>query len=186
MEDNSAGHEELSELYGVPEAPVPCAEEERLVRPESVQSLNKTTAPLLMSALAATVDGLLALECVYSQLPMLWVIDSKGEMHFAVEEIVTMGSKRLLRPRLVRDVPGVNETRLGHPALIGGADGRIGGELCFDPGWGTQRRGWKLTNASGRYGLLEGRTSNHLVNAVKLLEKFSVTGVSPVFYPVGD
>ncbi|MHA7886686.1 hypothetical protein [Roseicyclus sp.] len=166
------------------ETPARIAPEEALVELESAQTLNAETSPHFRSFLLATSEGIRLLECTYSQLPILWAIDETGHFRFGVEEIITSSSKRLVRPRFVRDPLLEHQKRLGHPALVAGKGARISGELWFDPGWGAQRRGWKLTNASGRYGLVETRTPQHLSNVQKLLRDFEIE-VDCLFIPVG-
>lgn len=171
----------LDDLYGIVKKPEKCAEEERHVEPESLTILGEAEANGLKSLMEATDKELPLAASLFSQVLILWLIDADGCFRFALEEVVTTGSKRYLRPRLRRDRLSDGETRLGHPSLVSGVGARIGGELCFDPGWGHERRGWKLTNGSGRYGTIPGRTSAHLSNVAALLKAHGIS-VTPIFY----
>ena len=173
----------LDLIYGTLEEPKYCSDEEKVVSPESVELLNSRSATLLRALMETATRELGPSVATFSQLPFLWVINKSGQMVFSVEEIVTDGSKRFVRPRLRRDQPVQGETRLGHPSLVGGLPARIGGELYFDPGWGHEPRGWKLTNGSGRYGLRKGREVSHLLNVVDLLRSHNID-VRPNFIPV--
>lgn len=173
----------LDLMYGKTLSPKYCSEEEKAVSPESIELLNSKSATLLRALMETATRELGPSVATFSQLPILWVINKSGQMIFSVEEIVTDGSKRFVRPRLRRDQPMEGETRLGHPSLVGGQPARIGGELYFDPGWGHEPRGWKITNGSGRYGLREGIEVSHLLNVVDLLRSHNIE-VRPSFIPI--
>lgn len=171
----------LDELYGEAIHPEPCSDPEKAVQPESLHELDDRTGPLLQRLVAIAEDGLLTIGCVYSNVPILWVIGEDGKMRFSLEEVVAQGTMRRLRPRLVKEALRDGETRLGHPALLCGGKGRIGGELLYDPGWGATPAGWKLTNSSGRYGMLPIRNEKQLANAAQLLQNYGIL-VDTAFY----
>jgi UDP-3-O-[3-hydroxymyristoyl] N-acetylglucosamine deacetylase len=173
----------LDLMYGTLVEPEYCSDEERVISPESIELLDSKSATLLRALMETAVRELGPSVATFSQLPFLWVINKSGQMVFSIEEIVSDGSKRFIRPRLRRDQPLQGETRLGHPSLVDGQPARIGGELYFDPGWGHEPRGWKITNGSGRYGLREGREVSHLLNVVDLLRSHNVD-VRPNFIPL--
>ncbi len=158
---------------------VPCAPEELNSRPESLVKLDERSVPALKALMSQEVTCLSLVNCVYAQTPILWAVDRNGDIWLALEEIVTKHSRRYLRPRIRGLNPGKDETRLGHPSLVEG-EGRIGGELVYDLGWGILRPGWKLTNSSGRFGAGLTRKSTHLEN---VRDRFSDYGidVEPIF-----
>ena len=91
---------------------------------------------------------------------------------FSIEEIVALDTHEFVLPRLRNANVARENQRLGHPSLIGGQDGRIGGEIIFDVGAGVLT--WFITNGSGRYGLRAGRKSEHLLNASKRFGKHGI------------
>ena len=113
-------------------------------------------------------------------MPILWVVDAEGKFWFSIEEIVNSTTREFVLPRLRNFAVVDGSQRLGHPALIGGAAGRIGGEIIFD--LNSEPSAWYITNASGRYGMCNGRTEEHLSNAS---ENFSEYGIrlKEAFYP---
>lgn len=173
----------LDDLYGDAVAPELCSDPEKSVQPESLHQLDDRTGPLLQRLVSAAQEGLLTIGFVYSKFPILWVIGEDGKMRFSLEEVVDQRTMRRLRPRLAKEALRDGETRLGHPALLSGGRGRIGGELLYDPGWGPTASGWKLTNSSGRYGMLSSRTAEQLANAAELLHNYGII-VDTVFYPL--
>jgi hypothetical protein len=141
--------------------------------PRSRQKLDASSAKLLGELMHATAAGLGVSKFVYSELPILWVVDEAGELWFAVEEVVKAETGEFVFPRFRNtSIEREAQQRLGHPALIGGGSGRIGGEIIFDVA--SEEPGWFITNGSGRYGLRDGRTRSHL-NSVK--SRFEVFGI---------
>lgn len=112
---------------------------------------------------------------------MLWLIDAEGRLWFALEEVVDEQSLdlRFVMNLAVDQLPAA-AAKLGHPALIGGGPARIGGEIVF-----ARRDGrpiWFLSNKSGRYGIVPGRTSAHLDRARALFQSMGIDLV-PHFIP---
>jgi len=105
----------------------------------------------------------------FDDFAILWVVNEKGEILIALEEAVVDGStKNFPLPKNLASAytelgrpPGYS--KLGHPALVGGAAARIAGEIICDLG---QNPGvWYINNRSGRYGINVGRTPKQLANA---------------------
>ena len=151
-------------------------------KPVSLHTLNQDNSILLAKMMETATEGLKITAILHYQTPILWVVDREGNFRFSLEEVITKDNFRFLRPRLLSVKPSGDEARLGHPALLDEKVGRIGGEIVFDPGWGAIWPGWKITNLSGRYGTVHGRTSKHLENVVTLLESHGVK-VDPIFFP---
>ena len=105
---------------------------EAQVSPKSMQRLAAHSAELLRAFMNATERGLGVTSYVYCALPILWVADQNGDVLFAVEEVVVEDTREFAFPRLPRFRVEQNYQRLGHPALLAGGPGRIGGEIVFD------------------------------------------------------
>ncbi|RST84805.1 hypothetical protein EJC49_18760 [Aquibium carbonis] len=98
---------------------------------------------------------------------VLWIVDHDGHLRMAVEEAYRSVPSFVTIPILKRNGAGSSGwTKLGHPSLLENPDklARIGGELRFT------RNLWVLTNRSGRYGRLRGRSPNHLRHVAEALE----------------
>jgi hypothetical protein len=148
------------------------------VQPLSLERLTSRTAELLKQLMVVAEHGLGVARFAYAVVPILWVIDTKGTLWFALEELIEIDTGKFLFPR-VRDAPvDTKHQRLGHPALVKGANGRIAGEIFFDIR--ADVPAWVITNGSGRYGTREGRTATQLSNVsqqfaqhgIRLREKF--------------
>ena len=170
--------DELDLLYGECLAPNRVDGIECLVSPQSMHALDASSAAPLSLLMKAAEAGLGVVKYVYCEMPILWVVDRNGKLWFAVEEIVEETTKRFFQARLRGLKVPEGYSRLGHPALIKGAEGRIGGEILFD----TENSGWYITNASGRYGLVKGRQEVHLRNVRSLFSEFR-NRTERVFYP---
>jgi hypothetical protein len=138
---------------------------EKALLPRSLQQLSSESAELLSQLMTATEQGLGVARYVYCELPILWVMDLAGNLWFSIEEIVNIDTHEFVLPRLRNAAVEEGKQRLGHPSLIGGNPGRIGGEIYFDNDFDPSS--WFITNGSGRYGLCYGRTSLHLSNAAQ-------------------
>jgi hypothetical protein len=159
------------ELYGEAIAPSRISETEKKILPRSLSRLDESSAALLLRLMEVTDKGLGVAKYVYSELPILWVIDESGLLWFSLEEVVDPVTLEFKWPKARRlDVTRVE--KLGHPALISGGNGRIGGEILYDPGLMTP--GWVITNASGRYGMVSTRKAVHLRNVVDLFKRFGM------------
>lgn len=165
---------ELTDRFGAALEPERVDRLEETTRPVSLQRLGKRSARLLKKLTAATAEGLGVARYVYSEFPILWVIDASGDVWFALEEVVDSETGDFILPRSPNSRPASmrRSGRLGHPALIGAGAGRIAGEIMFDIGQDPPC--WTISNASGRYGLRPGRTALHLANAAKVFAKYGI------------
>jgi hypothetical protein len=117
--------------------------------------------------------------------PFNWVIDAEGRVAIIPEAPHPLGriyEKGFHRPEDNSDrKPGTREN-YGHPSTLGGAPGRISGEILYDKGSNT----YTINNKSGRYTKHNtDRTPEQLIEAAKLVREVvdpgSVTW-GPVFY----
>jgi len=145
---------------------------EATVQPLSLQRLTAKSAKLLKRLMRVTEQGLGVARYTYSELPILWVVDFQGRIWFALEEIINIENNEFVFPRLRKTKASAVHQRLGHPALLGGAGGRIGGELIFNVDSSPQA--WFINNASGRYGLQHGRTAAHLFNVSQDFARYGI------------
>jgi hypothetical protein len=127
-------------LYGKPEPPAYAKEWEK----------NPDGTPLRNPTLQTTEGG--ARITLKPGVEYIWVIDEQGRLR--VGEEIVVGKEPDGYPR-----------KLGHPTLTEAADGRIGGELRFDPQTGT----WRVNNASGRYARHPDRGPDQLRAAAEAL-----------------
>jgi hypothetical protein len=172
---------DLDALFGEALHPERTDSLERLHPPRSLHRLDAETADMLRQLMEITERGFGATRYVYCELPILWIVDRDGILWFSVEEIIKEDTLEFVRPRLRNVQVEDRYQRLGHPALIKGDHGRIGGELLFDVG--APEPGWYLTNGSGRYGLREGRIAAHLSNAARKFGSYGIT-LREFFIPV--
>jgi hypothetical protein len=169
----ASGAQNLDDIFGELLEPGRVDPSESSVQPSSLQRLDVDTAKWLKAFMQATEDGLGVTRFVYCELPILWVADKTGAIWFAVEEIITADTHEFVRPRLRNVSFETKYHRLGHPALVRGEAGRIGGEILFDVR--AEQPDWFITNGSGRYGLRPGRLPEHLRGAS---QKFQEHGIS--------
>jgi len=169
----------LDDIFGEAVAPKYIDEAEKIKKPNSVQKLETNTAQLLLELMKTVENGLGVSEFVYSRVPILWVVDEQGEIWFSLEEIYDSTSENYLFANSKNNKNHDNYLKLGHPALIDGRSGRIGGELIFD-NFNNPR--WTISNASGRYGLIKGRKEEHLTSVAKEFNRFKIK-LSEQFLP---
>jgi hypothetical protein len=105
------------------------------------------------------------------QAPYNWVIDAEGRVAVAPEAAHPLGrtyEKGFYRPEdQSQRKPGTREN-FGHVSELGGAPGRISGEINYDKPSNT----WTLNNKSGRYSKHNtDRTPEQLVNAADLIHE---------------
>ena len=103
--------------------------------------------------------------------PYNWVIDTEGRVAIAPEAAHPLGrtyEKGFYRPEdKSQRKPGTREN-FGHVSELGGAPGRISGEILYDKATNV----WTLNNKSGRYSKHNlDRTPEQLVNAAKLIHE---------------
>lgn len=164
---------DLDELYGRLIIPPleRVAHEERTETPASLGRLTSETAPHLRALIQSAENGLGVCQLVYSRIPILWVADRVGSIRFAVEETYERAELEYLGPLVKGHRLTINEFRLGHPSLLDDdMAGRIAGEIIFD----TDDDLWKITNASGRYGLRPGRSKAHLQNVCTVFRNHGI------------
>jgi hypothetical protein len=112
------------------------------------------------------------------QAPYNWVIDTEGRVAIAPEAAHPLGrtyEKGFFRPEdQSQRKPGTREN-FGHVSELGGAPGRISGEILYDKASNT----WTLNNKSGRYSKHNSdRTPEQLVNAANLVHEIVDPGTA--------
>ncbi|OSI62573.1 hypothetical protein BSZ18_18630 [Bradyrhizobium canariense] len=171
----------LDETFGEALAPDRVDPLEGELRPQSLHRLSRDTARLLKQLMVVTEKGLGVTRYVYSELPILWVVDSVGKFWFSIEEVVNATTREYIFPRARYFRTAEGTQKLGHPALIEAGPGRIGGEILFDLHY-KPSAAWCITNGSGRYGTRPGRTPDHLANAAKEFARYGIK-LQDVFIP---
>jgi hypothetical protein len=135
--------------------------------------LNDDTAAYIKAAMdhitAGWVVGKVAMT---NEILIIWLVDTIGRLRFSIEELVLFGVPRGI-PKHQKCELHATADKLGHPALVGGANARIGGEIFFDPT--ADPPNWFINNKSGRYGLHPSRTSVHLDNVAHQFAKYGIT-----------
>ncbi|MFN7958199.1 MAG: hypothetical protein U0P46_07765 [Holophagaceae bacterium] len=117
--------------------------------------------------------------------PYNWVIDAAGRVGIIPEAAHPLGrtyEKGFFRPEdQSKRKPGTREN-FGHVSALGGAPGRISGEILYD----KASNSWTINNKSGRYTKHNtDRTPEQLVNAAKLIRDIVDPGTAswgPVFF----
>jgi hypothetical protein len=146
-------------------------------KPNSRQELDDAGIAGLKSYLESA--NLLEITRVLNQkMVILWVMDIKGIIHFAFEEIVHASNGEYLMPyvrenyaveQLKDDIEKGVVGRLGHPSLLeGNREARIGGEIVLRLEDGDETL-WKINRRSGRYGQRPHQTDEHLKAVHSLL-----------------
>lgn len=124
-------------------------------------------------------DGWSVGRVLHADVAIIWLVDATGNIWFAIEELV-VAAHGTGRPKhqtlpLTQYLP-----KLGHPALIAGANGRIAGEIV--PVIGTDFKTWEISNKSGRYGIHGSRTAAHLRNVANTFLSYGIS-LSTNFIP---
>jgi hypothetical protein len=117
--------------------------------------------------------------------PYNWVIDAVGRVGIIPEAPHPLGrtyEKGFFRPEdQSKRKPGTREN-FGHVSALGGAPGRISGEILYDKGSNS----WTINNKSGRYTKHNtDRTPDQLVNAATLIRELvdpATASWGPVFF----
>jgi len=117
--------------------------------------------------------------------PFNWVIDVEGRVGIVPEAAHPLGrtyDKGFHRPEDNSDrKPGTREN-FGHVSALGGAPGRISGEILYD----KESKTYTINNKSGRYSKHNvDRTPDQLIEAAKLIREVVDTGGvawGPVFF----
>ncbi len=145
---------------------------EKKFRPSTVQVLSDATAESLRQYLNAAYD-ILVPTAMHARCAVLWLVDEKGAIWFAAEEIVNVNTGEFVAVRSKANFGKIEGTeKLGHPALLAGANknARIGGEILFD----RKHNRWVINNSSGRYGIRPGQKTEHLVAVGKRFNEFGI------------
>ncbi|WP_454703349.1 hypothetical protein [Agrobacterium leguminum] len=145
-------------------------DQERLHCPESVATLNDKTGAALKEYLLA---ALRMPQVAHSTSVILWVVDDKGEVRFALEELLNIKTGRLAAVRPRGDwgnLPGT--LKLGHPSLVERQNkfARIGGEIVYN----IDEERWEINNFSGRYGTRPKTTKAHLEAVAGIFRNYNI------------
>jgi len=155
----------LDELYGASIEPARKGDHEHL-RQATWLLVNQAGADRLRTFIEQAAAG--AYICAYlcEGFNTLWLIADDGTIRVAIEEVVLSDVPDIISapmPKRLRP-----KSKLGHPSLVDGGGGRIGGELTLNPADGR----CYLSNKSGRFGLQ--RTRTELENAAKLFRDLGI------------
>ena len=188
--------EDLDALFGTARTPTAAQVEdwESKATPQSRMVVTPTVDRRLSDVLSNLPSGPELLRYALRSAPILWVVDQSGTLRVAFEEYVDAltGEPYGIRQK---DFDAVAElkvgrrlTRLGHPALLGGRPGRIGGELKWVDDkvveiGGEPYTGWTVSNASGRFGFHPDRTPETLDNVVSLLAGLGISALPLYIVP---
>jgi len=150
----------LDQLYGVPSQPAYIKHYEA----------DKTGKVILNPYLEVGTKDFPAILDV-KMAPYNWVIDMDGRVALMPEAAHPLGrtyEKGFYRPEDKSErKPGTREN-FGHVSALGGAPGRISGEILYDKATNT----WTINNKSGRYTKHNAdRTPDQLVNAATLIHE---------------
>lgn len=158
--------QKLDQLFGpaYPAGGLGINPHERSLHPVSRQKLDAESAAALKVYLDQ-VSTLLLINLFPVIFHLLWIVDENGDLWFSVEEVTGDGGQTIgIFPKSTQARP-LNYVKLGHPSLLDGYDklARIGGEIEFDPDDpGGSGHKFCVTNESGRYGMRETDTPEHL------------------------
>jgi len=168
----------LDNLYGTCRVPGPVDTCERLLRPGSWFKLDEAGAQALKELSGLARGDFYLSHCLYSEFTVLWLIDRHGDLLIALEEALSDFDQN--NPEVAKKYPlprflpwrALGIPRLGHPALVLGGEGRIGGELDYksEPGGGK----WYLSNKSGRFGIGSDRSQEHLEHVAKIFRRHGI------------
>lgn len=164
---------DLDELYGVAVPPKYWSNIEKYKTPASLQKLDHSTAPVLQTYLATATDGLEITRTNHQTIVLLWLMDEDGQIWFCVEEAFKDDAEISVYPRLDGVEYPEGYEKLGHPALILAQKARIAGELIWDVPESEDPR-WMITNKSGRYGIRDDISPQHVDNVAKLFGDLGV------------
>jgi len=113
------------------------------------------------------------------QAPYNWVIDQVGRMAIIPEAAHPYGRlypKGFFRPEDQSQRKAGTRENYGHPSALGGAPGRISGEILFDKDSNT----WVVNNKSGRYSKHNAdRSPEQLIAAATLMRDVVDPGKTP-------
>jgi hypothetical protein len=148
--------------------------------PSSLGMLNSVTAPSLKQVMDYVSLGWNVAEVLTNDIIIIWLVDAAGQIWIAFEELVLNGQPLGIPKHQTMELTK-RADKLGHPALVGCSNARIGGEILFDP---TRiPSSWIINNKSGRYGVHPSRTAAHLDN---VKGQFSALGINLVARFIGN
>lgn len=164
----------VDDVYGRSVRPRYFSNVEKHKCPKSLQRLDEATIELLRSYLNTADLGLEITRTNHTSIILLWLISDAGDLWFCIEEMYKADSENTVFPRLDGVEYPLGYEKLGHPSMVGAGEARIAGELLWDA-FARSNGCWVLSNKSGRYGIREDITPQHLENAAK---KFRDLGIS--------
>ncbi|TPQ44994.1 hypothetical protein C2U72_27175 [Prosthecomicrobium hirschii] len=169
---------DLERRFGSMVFPTRRSPAEMQLRPLSMEVLGQgPLTGLLASLTRMPIDDCRAARMIAFEIRVLWLVCADGTVRMALEEVVRSDAAQGSRhPKAANGVLAPGYEKLGHPALVGDAGGRIGGELYRD----ERPLGWIITNGSGRYSRGLPRRREHLVNVAAEFGTFGIE-VTPVF-----
>lgn len=173
MTDSILDLEQLDERYGVSMVPPTdrISDEERRRHPISKVHLASGSF-FIESIMGKPIINSPISSLLFSEIRILWIVDREGNIILSLEEIIdTKTENRYPRPNRAA-VPD-SYVRIGHPALVGGGEGRIGGEIYLDTGFDGDPK-WVINNDSGRYGKFATRTKKHLQNVAEVFKNCGI------------
>ncbi len=139
--------------------------------PKSCEKLDQASGIRLKALMDEVTQGVKFSKITFWSIAVLWIMDECGDIHFAVEEVVdSRGNLAFPLPFQV-DIP-FGKSKLGHPALVRGANARIAGEIYFD--MNASPATWTISNKSGRYGLRKTTVLSHLENVAKIFNGYGI------------
>ncbi len=164
----------MDKLYGVPSQPA-------YIKHYEADKAGKVILNPYLQTATKDFPGVIDVKSA----PYNWVIDVQGRVSIMPEKAHPLGrtyEKGFHRPEDNSDrKPGTTEN-FGHVSSLGGAPGRISGEILYDKASNT----WTINNKSGRYTKHNtDRTPDQLINAATLIRDVVDTqGVAwgPVMY----
>lgn len=167
----------LDQLYGPATEPGrPISDAERVFSPASLDKLCNETAQKLQSYLRLS-EGLKIPQVVHRSATVLWIVDTVGDIYFALEEMADRetGMSEYVRPRS-DFTPATHHIKLGHPALLppgSSKAARIGGEILWDQVEGEENP-WVINRYSGRYGTRPHQERKHLEAVATKFKEFGL------------
>lgn len=157
--------QDLDALYGKAQLPKTVRKHE--TRKQSTWlEVNPAGAKLLNAFIVQAVQGAYVVQYLNQDFTTLWLIAEDGSIRVAIEEFVLEEGSELVRTPMPRGYR--TDEKLGHPSLVEGGPGRIGGELSVNIKDGK----CYLTNQSGRFGMT--RTPAELENAAEAFRRLGV------------
>lgn len=147
--------------------------EERTFSPKSLSNIKGNENLDLIKAAAKISQNCPVSALLFSQIYLIWLVDSEGNFLFALEEYLHPAEDHVRFPKAKDAILQEGYAKLGHPALVSGAAARIAGELYFDAD--LTPPALVISNKSGRYGVNCGRELHHLKNVAKRLRNENIT-----------